>query len=276
MKKWFITGVSSGLGRALAIAALGAGDIVAGSVRGEAARDDFLALESLRARAFVMDMNDHDAVTRNIRDADAAMGGIDVLVNNAGVSLEGTVEETGWPDIFEQFRVNVFGPVAAIKAALPAMRERRRGQIVNITSLAGYATGGGTGFYAGAKLALEGISKSLAKECAGFGIGVMIVIPGAFRTELGANRRSAADGIADYAAQNAARRARLAALSGHQRGDPARAAQAILTAVNASPAPGRLVLGVDAADYVAADLAAFGEEIRRWESVSCGTDFEAG
>jgi NAD(P)-dependent dehydrogenase (short-subunit alcohol dehydrogenase family) len=275
MKKWFITGVSSGLGRALAVAALGAGDLVAGSVRHEAAREKFNALHPDRAQAFIIDVADHEAVTRGIRDADEAVGGIDVLVNNAGVSLEGTLEETGWAEIYEQFRVNVFGPVAVMKAALPAMRARRGGMILNITSLAGYATGGGTGFYGGAKLALEGISKSLAKECAPFGIEVMTVIPGAFRTDLGGNRRSAADSIADYAPQNEARRARLAALSGHQRGDPRRAAQAIITAVNSAPAPRRLVLGVDAADYVTADLAAFGEEIRQWESVSRATDFLA-
>jgi NAD(P)-dependent dehydrogenase (short-subunit alcohol dehydrogenase family) len=275
MKKWFITGVSSGLGRALAVAALGAGDLVAGSVRHEAAREIFNVLHPDRAQAFIIDVADHEAVTRGIRDADEAVGGIDVLVNNAGVSLEGTLEETGWAEIYEQFRVNVFGPVAVMKAALPAMRARRGGMIVNITSLAGYATGGGTGFYGGAKLALEGISKSLAKECAPFGIEVMTVIPGAFRTDLGGSRRSAADSIADYAPQNEARRARLAALSGHQRGDPRRAAQAIITAVNSAPAPRRLVLGVDAADYVTADLAAFGEEIRQWESVSRATDFLA-
>jgi NAD(P)-dependent dehydrogenase (short-subunit alcohol dehydrogenase family) len=273
MKKWFITGVSSGLGRALAVAALGAGDVVAGSVRHEAARNEFNALQPDRARAFIMGVADHDGVTTTIRQADEAIGGIDVLVNNAGVSLEGTIEETSWAEIYEQFQVNVFGPVAVMKAALPAMRERRRGLIVNITSLAGYATGGGTGVYGGAKLALEGISKSLAKECAPFGIAVMTVIPGAFRTDLGANRRSARDSIADYAPQNEARRTRLAALSGHQRGDPSRAAQAIIAAVNTTPAPRRLVLGIDAADYIAADLVAFGEEIRQWESLSRATDF---
>jgi len=273
MRKWFITGVSSGLGRALAVAALAAGDAVAGTVRRAEARDDFIALHPARAHAFIMDVTDHDAVASVVRAADEVVGGIDVLVNNAGFSLEGTIEETGWTEIFEQFQAHVFGPLAVIRAVLPAMRARRRGMIVNISSLAGYATGGGTGIYAGAKLALEGISKSLAKECEAFGVAVMIVIPGALRTELGGNRRSARDGIADYAAQNEARRARLAALSGHQRGDPARAAQAIMTAVGARPAPRRLVVGVDAADYVKADLAAFGEEIARWEAVSRATDF---
>lgn len=273
MKKWFITGVSSGLGRALAVAALAAGDIVAGSVREAAARDEFDALQPDRAHAFIMDVTDHDAVARVVRAADEAVGGIDVLVNNAGVSLEGTIEETGGAAILEQFQVNVFGPIAVIKAMLPAMRARRRGLIVNVSSLAGYATGGGTGVYGGAKLALEGISKSLGKECAPFGIEVMTVIPGAFRTALGANRRSAPDGIQDYAAQNEARRARLAALSGRQRGDPKRGAQAIITAVNATPPPRRLVVGVDAADHIAADLAEFSEEMARWDAVSRGTDF---
>ena len=273
MKKWFITGVSSGLGRALAAAALAAGDRVAGSVREAAARDEFDALHPDRAHAFIMDVTDHDAVARVVRAADEAVGGIDVLVNNAGVSLEGTIEETGGAAILEQFQVNVFGPIAVIKAMLPAMRARRRGLIVNVSSLAGYATGGGTGVYGGAKLALEGISRSLGKECAPFGIEVMTVIPGAFRTALGANRRSAPDGIQDYAAQNEARRARLAALSGRQRGDPKRGAQAIITAVNATPPPRRLVEGVDAADRIAADLAEFSEEMARWDAISRGTDF---
>lgn len=272
MKTWFITGVSSGLGRALAIAALSAGDFVAGSVRNADAADEFRGLHPDKAKAFIMDVTDHAAVNRTILAAESEFGGIDVLVNNAGVSLEGTVEETGWPEIFEQFQVNLFGPVAVIKAALPGMRARRRGQIVNVTSLAGYATGGGTGFYAAAKLALEGVSKSLAKECAPFGIGVMIVIPGAFRTDLGGNRRSARDSIADYAGQNEARRARLAALSGHQRGDPEKAAHAIITAVNASAPPGRFLLGVDAVDFVSADLAAFGDEITCWAALSRATD----
>jgi len=273
MKRWFITGVSSGLGRALAEAALAAGDVVAGTVRQVEARDGFIALHPARAHGFIMDVSDHAAVARVVQAADDATGGLDVVVNNAGVSLEGTIEETSWAEINEQFRVNLFGPVAVIRAALPAMRARRRGKIVNITSLAGYATGGGTGFYGGAKLALEGISKSLGLECAPFGIEVITVIPGAFRTALGSNRRSAQDGIADYADQNEARRARLAALSGHQRGDPARAAQAILAAVDAVPSPRRLVVGVDAADLIRADLASFGEDITRWESVSRCTDF---
>jgi NAD(P)-dependent dehydrogenase (short-subunit alcohol dehydrogenase family) len=273
MTKWFITGVSSGLGRALAVAALAAGDTVAGSVRRIEDRKDFNELQPGRAHAFIMDVTDHDAVTRVIQAADEAVGGIDVLVNNAGVSLQGTIEETGWTEILEQFQVNVFGPLAVIKAVLPAMRKRRRGFIVNITSLAGYATGGGTGVYAGAKLALEGISKSLSKECEDFGIQVMIVIPGAFRTELGTNRRAVPNSIADYAAQNEARRTRLAAVSGQQRGDPIRAAQAIITAIKTTQPPRRLVLGADAADYVAADLAAFGDEMKLWDAVSRNTDF---
>jgi len=126
MKKWFITGVSSGLGRALAIAAIGAGDVVGGSVRQAAARESFRAMHQDRAEAFIMDVTHHDAVTRVMQAADEALGGIDVLVNNAGISLEGTIEETGWSEIFEQFQVNVFGPIAVIKAVLPGMREAAR------------------------------------------------------------------------------------------------------------------------------------------------------
>jgi NAD(P)-dependent dehydrogenase (short-subunit alcohol dehydrogenase family) len=272
VRRWFITGVSSGLGRALAIAALESGDIVAGTVRTEAALAEFTMLESHRAFGFRLDVTDHAAVTAAVNAAEIALGGIDIVVNNAGYSAEGTLEEFDWAEIRAQFETNVFGPVAVMKAALPLMRARRAGLIVNVSSLAGQATGAGIGIYGGGKLALEAISEALAQEVESLGIDVMIVIPGAFRTDLGANRRSTADSIPEYAEQNRTRRARLAALSGHQRGDPRKAADVILAAVNARPRPRRLALGPDAVDVIRGRLGQLSAEIEPWEGFSRGTD----
>ena len=272
MRKWLITGVSSGLGRALAQAVGNHGDLVAGTVRTKAALEAFAGMHPALSRGFILDVTDHDAVGLVVREVDDVVGGIDVLVNNAGYSFEGTLEESLWEDIHGQFAANVFGPLAMMKAVLPMMRARRRGLIVNITSMAAYATGAGIGTYGAAKLALEGFSKALAQEVAPFGIHVMTVIPGAFRTDLGQNRRSAPDVIEDYRLQNRARRERLAALSGHQRGDPRKAAEALIAAAAAQPPPGRLVLGEDAVEGVISDLQNFGSEIELWKSLSLGLD----
>jgi NAD(P)-dependent dehydrogenase (short-subunit alcohol dehydrogenase family) len=276
MQKWFITGVSSGLGRALAQALAAQGDKVAGTVRTPQARDDFAAMRPGLCQGFLLDVTDHDAVATAIGAADEALGGIDVLVNNAGYSFEGTLEEAAWADIYGQFATNVFGPIAVMKAVLPFMRRRRRGLIMNVTSMAGYVTGAGIGAYGGAKLALEGISSALAQEVEPFGIHVMTVIPGAFRTDLGGNRHSAEDRIADYLPQNVARRERLAALSGHQRGDPRKAAMAIIAAAQAHKPPRRLVLGIDAVAAVADRLRQFEAEISAWENLSAGLDLDGG
>jgi NAD(P)-dependent dehydrogenase (short-subunit alcohol dehydrogenase family) len=275
-RKWFITGVSSGLGRDLALAALAAGDLVAGSVRSDDARRAFNALHPQNAKAYVMDVTDAAAVTAAIARAEAETGGIEILVNNAGFSFIGTLEESDWTDIRAVFETNFFGALAVIKAALPFMRQRRRGTIVNVTSLAGYAAGSGVGLYAGTKLALEGISKGLAKELAPFGIGVMIVVPGAFRTDLGKNRLVGVDRIDDYAAQNEALRRQLAALTGQQRGDPQKAAAAILKAVAVTPLPRYLALGPDAVDNIAADLDAIKTDLQQWDQLSRSTDLVSG
>jgi NAD(P)-dependent dehydrogenase (short-subunit alcohol dehydrogenase family) len=264
MQTWLITGVSSGLGRALAQAVAAQGHKVAGTVRSVQAQRDFAGLYPGLTQGFLLDVTGHDAVATTIAAADEALGGIDVLV--------GALEETAWADIYGQFAANFFGPVAVMKAVLPFMRARRRGLIMNVTSMAGYAAGAGIGAYGAAKLALEAMSRAVAQEVAPFGVHVMTVIPGAFRTDLGQNRRSAEDSIADYQPQNLARRARLAALSGQQRGDPQKAALAIIAAAQAQHPPHRLVLGIDAVAAVADDLRNFEAEIRAWENLSAGLD----
>jgi len=272
MKNWFITGLSSGLGRALALAAIEAGDTVTGTVRTEAAQRDVNALHPTRALALLADVTDHAAVTAAVHQAETQLGGIDILVNNAGYSFLGTLEEAEWPDIRAQFETNLFGPIAVIKAALPGMRARKTGLIINVSSAAAYATGGGVGFYGATKMALDGLSKALAQELGPFGIKVMLAVPGAYRTDLGANRKTPTESIPDYAEQNAARRDHLARLTGQQRGDPAKAAALILKAASAPSIPQYLALGPDAVDAIHTSLVPLTADIAAWEPFSRATD----
>jgi len=181
MTNWLITGVSGGLGKALAEAALGRGDLVYGTVRKTADLEAFEALAPGRARGRLLDVSD-DATVRTVVDAaESGSGGLDILVNNAGYGLIGAVEEASLAEIRAQFEVNVFGPIVAIQAVLPYFRERRAGHIINVTSVSGVAAWAGTGIYTGSKFALEGVTQTLAQEVADFGIKVTNIEPGGMR-----------------------------------------------------------------------------------------------
>lgn len=273
-KTFLITGVSSGFGRAFAQEALDAGHTVVGTVRNEAARDAFTALAAERAHAVVLDVTDFEAIAPAVAAITQTVGPIDVLVNNAGYGHEGTLEESPLDDLRRQFDVNVFGAVAMIKAVLPAMRERRSGHIVNITSMGGFITMPGIAYYCGSKFALEGITDTLAKEVAGFGIKVTAVAPGSFRTDwAGRSMVRAGRSIADYDDLFDPIREAREAKSGKQAGDPRKAAQALLEIVAATNPPVHLLLGNDALDLVKTKLAALNEEIEQWETLSRSTDF---
>lgn len=273
-KTFLITGVSSGFGRAFAQAALEAGHTVVGTVRNAAARDAFTALAAERAHAVVLDVTDFEAIAPAVAAITQTVGPIDVLVNNAGYGHEGTLEESPLDDLRRQFDVNVFGAVAMIKAVLPAMRERRSGHIINITSMGGFITMPGIAYYCGSKFALEGITDALAKEVAGFGIKVTAVAPGSFRTDwAGRSMVRASRSIADYDTLFAPIREAREAKSGKQAGDPRKAAQALLEIVAAKNPPVHLLLGNDALDLVKTKLAALNEEIEQWEPLSRSTDF---
>lgn len=272
---FLITGVSSGFGRAFALAALQAGHTVIGTVRNDAARKDFEDLASDRAYGLVLDVTDFAAIDNAVALVSEKFGPIDVLVNNAGYGHEGTLEESPLEEMRHQFDVNVFGAVAMIKAVLPSMRERRTGHIINITSMGGFITMPGIAYYCGSKFALEGISETLAKEVAGFGIKVTAVAPGSFRTDwAGRSMVRSARHIADYDAVIDPIRAARQAKSGHQLGDPAQAAQALLKIANAADAPVHLLLGSDALGLVRDKLASMTAEIAAWEQVSASTDFK--
>jgi NAD(P)-dependent dehydrogenase (short-subunit alcohol dehydrogenase family) len=274
-KSFFITGTSSGFGRALAEAAVGAGHRVVGTVRNE---DDAAALESLGpdATAAILDVTDDAALAAAVARAEAD-GPIDVVVANAGYGQEGTLEESTMDELRRQFDVNVFAAVATIKAALPAMRERGSGHVIGITSMGGLMTIPGLTYYHGSKFALEGILGSLAKEVGPLGIKVTAVAPGSFRTDwAGRSMVRAVSEIADYEPIFAPLRAAREEADGSQLGDPAKAAAAILTIVGAEDPPVHLVLGSDALRLVAGDRARFDAEVEAWEDLSRGTDFAEG
>ena len=276
LQTFLITGVSSGLGRAFAAGVLAAGHRVIGTVRRLADAESFAAQAPGRAHPLLLDVTDYDAIPAAVIGAEAEMGTVDVLVNNAGYGHEGVLEESSMDDLQRQFAANVFGPVAMIKAVLPGMRQRRRGHIVNVTSMGGFITMPGIAFYCGSKFALEGISESLGKEVAGLGIHVTALAPGQFRTDwAGRSMDRTPRSIADYDTIMDPIRAAREAKSGHQPGDPDKAAQALLALVAAETPPTRLFLGEDALSLVGQKLDGMRAEMERWDALSRSTSFAA-
>jgi len=271
MKTWFITGISRGLGLALAKAALAEGDRVIGTVRSGA--PDLKAAPG-KLTVITLDVADGAAVEATVKQAFATAGRIDVIVNNAGYGLLGATEKATDAELEHIFAVDVFAPFRVIRTALPYLRKQGAGHIVNITSIAGRAPAPGYSLYAAVKFALEGLSVSIAQELAPFGIKVTAVAPGAFRTDfLSAHsiRKSAGDDA--YAGNIGRITAAFDANDGKQLGDPDRGAQAILAAVKAETPPLHLLLGSDALRRAREKLDAVIEEIDRWEDVTRSTDF---
>ncbi|HEY0199883.1 MAG TPA: oxidoreductase [Rhodanobacter sp.] len=274
MKTWLITGVSSGFGRAIADAALAAGDRVVGTLRNDEQRKAFAALTPGRSFGVVLDVTDEAKIEPTVDRIEREVGPIDVLVNNAGYGHEGTLEESTLGDLRRQFEVNVFGAVAMAKAVLPHMRKRRSGHIVNITSMGGLITLPGLSFYHGSKFALEGLSEALGKEVKDFGIHVTAVEPGSFRTDwAGRSMNRAPRGIEDYdSLMNPIREKRLA-MSGKQIGNPAKLGEAVVKLVNSDNPPAHLLLGSDAIKLVDRKLAELRAEYDAWKDLSLSTDF---
>lgn len=269
MANWFITGTSSGLGLALARAALARGDTVVGTVRDAQAADRIAALHPTRAHALLLDVTDEAAVHAAWAQAEALVGPIDFVVNNAGRGFTGAIEETGLAEARALFEVNVLAPMALMQAALPSLRARKAGHIINITSVSGLAAWHGTGLYGATKFALECLGRTLAQEVGPLGIRVTNVAPGGLRTAFAAERLpGAAQTIADYAETAHRARAILQDHHGHEPGDPDRAAAAIITAVTAPEPPLLLLLGKDALHYAEAEFAMLQGEIARWQDLT--------
>ena len=272
---WLITGVSSGLGRAIAEAALVAGGTVAAAVRAPASVDSLAAAHPGQVAAVQLDVADAARIPAAVDEVIGRYGRIDVLVNSAGRALVGGVEETSDGELRDLMEVHFFGPAALTRAVLPHMRRQRSGTIVQISSMGGRISFAGVGAYSATKFALEGLSEAAAAEVAPFGIKVLIVEPGAFRTGLhrtGTRQETAA--IPAYTDIIGPIRAQQAAFDGKQPGDPAKAAAAIITALSADTTPLRLPLGNDAADAIAASLNTTRAELAAWEQVTRATDFD--
>src|ERR1700744_1603924 len=272
IKTMLITGVSSGFGRALAGEALAAGHKVVGTVRNAQAKQDFEALSKSAAFARVLDVTEFDSIAGVVAEIESTVGPVDVLVNNAGYGHEGIMEESPLSEMRRQFDVNVFGAVAMMKAVLPFMRERRRGHILNITSMGGHITMPGITYYCGSKFALEGISEALGKEVEHIGIKVTAVAPGSFRTDwAGRSMTRTPRSIADYDAIFDPIRKAREEKSGKQLGDPRKAARAMLAAIDADHPPVHLLLGSDALGLVRDKLSVLENEISLWETVTVST-----
>jgi NAD(P)-dependent dehydrogenase (short-subunit alcohol dehydrogenase family) len=272
-KLFFITGVSSGLGRALAEEALKAGHRVVGTLRNQQAKDEFEALAPGRSFGRILDVTHFAAIAPLVNTVEQELGAVDVLVNNAGYGHEGTMEESPLTDAIHQFEVNVFGAVAVIKAFLPYFRARRAGHILNVTSMGGFITLPGISYYCGSKFALQGISETLTKELKPFNIAVTAIQPGAFRTDwAGRSMVRSARSISDYDQSFGPIRETREKYSGNQPGDPIKAAKAILQLIKTPEPPALLLLGSDALMYVREKLHQMNSDIDAWETVSRSTD----
>jgi NAD(P)-dependent dehydrogenase (short-subunit alcohol dehydrogenase family) len=269
-----ITGASSGLGQAVARRALAAGHTVIGTVRTDSAAAAFESLVPGRSHARILDVSrSHDAAAV-VAGIEQAVGAIDVLIAAAGYGHEGTIEESSMDELRRQFDVNVFGTVAAIKAVLPGMRERRSGHVITITSVGGLIPSPTLGLYNGSKFALEGITRSLAAEVSRFGIHVTAVEPGAFRTDWsGRSLHRTTRSIADYDEIIDPISAARAGFNGRQPGDPDKAGDALLRLIELPDPPTHLLLGSDAYHAVTDAIATFGEEVEKWRDLTLDTDF---
>jgi NAD(P)-dependent dehydrogenase (short-subunit alcohol dehydrogenase family) len=269
---WLITGASSGLGRALAEAALGRGERVVATARDPQRLDELAGLYSGRAIATRLDVTDPDEARAAVADTLTAFGRLDVVVNNAGYGLFGALEELPGEELRREFETNVFGALNVTRAALPQLRRQRSGHIVQISSLEGIAPiAAGETAYAGTKFAVEGLAEALAKEIAHLGIKVTIVEPGPLRTGFAAGAIARAPRSGDYADSVGKALEWFEGLSGRQPNDPFRVAAAIIDAVASPEPPLRLVLGTEAVQAIREKLSSQRQDLDAWEHLSAST-----
>ena len=272
---WFITGCSSGFGREFVRAALAHGFRVVATARDPKKLGDLFAGREDKAKVLALDVTNADQIKRAVSEAERTFGRIDVLVNNAGYGYLAAVEEGEEKDIRAIFDANFFGVVAMIQAVLPGMRARRHGYIINIASVGGVIGHAGSGYYAATKFAVEGLSEALAQEVEPLGIHVLIVEPGPFRTNFGRSVKQSPNIIADYENSAGKHRRETIEHSGKQPGDPARAAEAVIKALQSPTPPRHLVLGHAGLDNVEKQLRSLLEETDLWKATSLGTDYIA-
>lgn len=270
---WFVTGSSSGFGRSLVEEVIARGDRVVATARDPKALADLVARAPERVLALRLDVTRPGEIDAAVTAALAHFGAIDVLVNNAGFSIVGALEETSEAELRATMELMFFGAVATTRALLPHFRQRGAGTVVQMSSIGGLSTAPGFGAYCAAKHALEGLSESLAAEGAPFGLKVLIVEPGAFRTSLFGSAFRTMPPTEAYAASVGPTREYVAASAGTQAGDPAKAARAIADAVAAGCPTLRLPLGADAVTLLRAKLANVATDLDATESVAVATAF---
>ena len=272
---WMITGSSSGLGRALAEKVLEHGYRAVVTARKPDAVGDLVARHGDRAIAVGLDVTQAGEISFAVKAAYQRFGQIDVLVNNAGYGYIGAIEEGEGTGIRAQFDTNVHGVIDLMQAVLPGMRRRAKGHIVNVSSIGGLTTFPNVGYYHASKYALEGLSETLAKEMAPFGIGVTIVEPGAFRTDFrGRSMRQSSIRLPEFAETLGKQRDALLNSHGTQQNDPAKGALAIIAALKAKQPPLHLLLGADALELARKQLAAMAKDFDAWETLTRSTAFD--
>ncbi len=272
-KVWLITGTSSGFGRSLALDLIARGERVVATARDPRVLDDLVRLAPERVLALRLDVTKPEEVQAAVTAAIAKFGAVDVLVNNAGFSIVGAAEETSESELRATLETMFFGAAAMTRAVVSHMRERRTGTIVQISSMGGFITAPGFSAYCAAKHALEGFSEALAAEVAPFGMRVLIVEPGAFRTNLFGGGFRTMPATAAYADTVGPTRAYVEQSAGTQPGDPAKAAQAIIEAVDAGAPTLRLPLGADAVQAMRAKLEQVTSDVNATEEVAKATAF---
>jgi NAD(P)-dependent dehydrogenase (short-subunit alcohol dehydrogenase family) len=274
MPTWLITGCSTGLGRELALAVLAHGWNTLVTARDAATVADIVSAYPDTGLALPVDVTNREQIAHAIEQAERRFGGVDVLVNNAGYGYRGAVEEATEAEIRTLFDTNFFGLVAVTQAALPGMRARKSGSIVNISSVGGRMAAPGSGFYSATKFAVEGMSDALRKELKPLGIRVMVVEPSGFRTDFaGRSLRQSDRTIDDYATTAGRRRKENITTDGKQAGDPVRAADAMIMALQSESPPFRLALGRAAVERIRAEMTAQLHDLDTWADVAIGADY---
>ncbi len=274
MKKvWLITGCSTGFGRELATYVLAQGYSAAVAARNPADVQDIVAGKEDRAMVVQLDVTSPEQIKAAVQATQEKFGRIDVLVNNAGIGYFGAIEESEEAAVRNMFEINFFGLARMTQEVLPVMRAQRSGHIVNIASIGGLVGFPAVGFYNATKFAVDGLSESLAKETATLGIKVTIVAPSGFRTDwAGRSAENSPVVIADYAETAGANKNAIRGYSGNQPGDPARAAQAIVKAVEAENPPLRLLLGAAALKGARHKLDMLKKDFDAWEETTVWAD----
>jgi len=274
-RTWFITGASSGFGLAFARHALGLGDRVVATARRPERLAELAAEFPDQVLLQQLDVTQPAQAQAAVQAAVARFGRIDVLVNNAGYGIVGAVEETPDDELRAQMEANFFGAVNVIRAALPQMRSQRSGAIVNLSSMGGQLSFGGFSAYSASKFALEGLSEALAQEMAPFGIKVLIVEPGSFRTSFAGDALRHMPVLEAYRDVTGGIREFAHGMNGTQAGDPAKVPQAVVKALDAHNTPLRLQLGADAVEAVRAHSQQLLQDLEAWRPVAEATGFDA-